>query len=301
MGNPHGHLHSIFLLGILALSHGMWETRAQERIRCSSEDRERVDSILQHVDPTAAALPQAGKMAGGSPEPGALLLAFGLEFLGTPYVAHTLEGPEEQLVVRLDGMDCATFVEVALALFRTWRGGADEFEEFARELERIRYRDGKMEGYTSRLHYFSEWIRHQHSRGAGKDLTKALGGIPREKPIDFMSTHPQAYERLKDDPALVEEIRAIELGLGRKEWFYIPTGRIREAEKGFRNGDVVGITTNVEGLDIMHVGILVYREDSWHLLHASSREGRVVVSGDPLGTYLEHTPKASGIMLMRPL
>ena len=45
------------------------------------------------------------------------MLKYGLSFLKTPYVAHTLEvNDEEKLVVNFDEVDCTTFVEYVLAL-----------------------------------------------------------------------------------------------------------------------------------------------------------------------------------------
>ena len=44
------------------------------------------------------------------------MLKYGLNFLKTPYVAHTLEVNEEEPVVNFDEVDCTTFVEYVLAL-----------------------------------------------------------------------------------------------------------------------------------------------------------------------------------------
>jgi len=46
----------------------------------------------------------------------ALMVKVGSFFLGTPYVAHTLEKEEEQLVINLREMDCTTFAENCLAI-----------------------------------------------------------------------------------------------------------------------------------------------------------------------------------------
>ena len=48
---------------------------------------------------------------------GEVMAAIGTSFIGTPYVAHTLEVPgPERLVVNLQGLDCTTFVEKIVAL-----------------------------------------------------------------------------------------------------------------------------------------------------------------------------------------
>ena len=36
--------------------------------------------------------------------------------------------------------------------------GNTTFDDYKAELEKIRYRDGVIDGYASRLHYFCDWI-----------------------------------------------------------------------------------------------------------------------------------------------
>ncbi|WP_296705903.1 N-acetylmuramoyl-L-alanine amidase-like domain-containing protein, partial [Algoriphagus sp.] len=87
------------------------------------------------------------------------VIAIGKNFLKTPYVEKTLEIPgPEQLVINLNGLDCTTYLETVIALVRLSEKSDFSFETFEKELEFIRYRDGKNEGYPSRLHYFSDWI-----------------------------------------------------------------------------------------------------------------------------------------------
>ncbi|CAN5329262.1 hypothetical protein BH24GEM2_BH24GEM2_17090 [soil metagenome] len=88
--------------------------------------------------------------------------------LGTPYEAYTLEAylksggspaRTEPLTLSLTRFDCVSLVEACVAVARVARAQQSaSWEAFGREMERMRYREGKREGYTSRLHYFSEWI-----------------------------------------------------------------------------------------------------------------------------------------------
>jgi hypothetical protein len=93
---------------------------------------------------------------------GEVVGSIGRMFLETPYVAHTLEveGPE-RLVVHLGGLDCLTFVESTLALARCVRRGRTTMDDFRAELQQLRYRDGRIDGYPSRLHYFTDRL-HVH-------------------------------------------------------------------------------------------------------------------------------------------
>jgi hypothetical protein len=108
--------------------------------------------------------------------------------IGTPYEAFTLEeylraggSPmrTEPLTLSLTRFDCVSLVEACLALARVARAdGAPSWDAFAREMERMRYRDGERAGYASRLHYFSEWLADGERRGLVRDLGRELGGGP---------------------------------------------------------------------------------------------------------------------------
>jgi len=225
----------------------------------------------------------------------------GMQFLETPYVAHTLEMVPEQLVINLGELDCTTFAETCLALARTIHSGEETDTRFAAELKQIRYRQGILDGYPSRLHYFCDWIYDNARKGLVRDLTEELGGIRLDKEINFMSTHPESYSQLEKDSTLVEGIRRQEAAISARDLYYIPEEQVKEAEPGLQEGDIAGITTSIEGIAIMHVVILVRRDGRIHMLHASSSAGRVVVSDQPLSDYLRNSELATGIMVARPL
>lgn len=230
-----------------------------------------------------------------------MMLAFGMHFLGTPYVAHTLESDQEQLVINVREVDCTTFAEYCLAFSRTTLNKHPSFEQFATELQKIRYRDGILNGYLSRLHYFCDWIYNNQQKGLLKDMSKEIAQTPLNKTIDFMSTHPGSYSRLKENPSLVEAIARQEKEISKREMHYVPESKVAALENHLLEGDIVGITTNVEGLAISHVGILVKISGRIHLLHASSAAQKVVVSEITLEEYLKNSKSATGIMVARPL
>ncbi|MDZ7766565.1 MAG: DUF1460 domain-containing protein [Melioribacteraceae bacterium] len=95
-----------------------------------------------------------------------IVIEIGKSFLGLDYEAHTLEkGDNENLVIHLTGLDCYTFLESALVFARCIKQNDTTFECYQKELENIRYRNGEMKDYPSRLHYFSEWIYEMDKRG----------------------------------------------------------------------------------------------------------------------------------------
>jgi hypothetical protein len=70
-------------------------------------------------------------------------------------------------------------------------------------------------------------------------------------------------------------------------------------EDGIRDGDIIAITTNRVGLDVQHAGLATRVKNRIHLLHASSKEGKVVVSQKTLYRYLMQSQIRSGIIVAR--
>lgn len=230
------------------------------------------------------------------------IIEIGKSFLGLDYEAHTLEkGDEENLVVHLTGLDCYTFLESALVFARCIKQKDTTFECYQKELEKIRYRNGEIKDYLSRLHYFSEWIYEMNKREVGKNITKEIGGEPYKKEINFMSTHPNSYERLKNNPRFIVEISKIEQQISKLNHYYITQERIQELENKIESGDILGITTNIKGLDISHTGIAIRLDDGRiHLFHAPTVGKQIEISEKPLAEYVNSIKHQTGIMVLRP-
>lgn len=223
-------------------------------------------------------------------------------FLGKPYAPNTLEvnGVEEKIVVNLEAFDCATLVEQGLALAVMSVQQKDKLGDLEQTLTRIRYRDGKLDGYASRLHYFTDWIQDNERKGIVKDITQSLGGELVKKPINFMTTHRNLYPNLSEQ-ATFDLIKAVEKRLSSTGFYYIPKAKLREVEANIEEGDIITVTTNIAGLDVSHDGIAVKKGGRIHLLHASSDARKVVISEDPLVDYLFKNKKQTGVVVCRPL
>ena len=227
------------------------------------------------------------------------------EFLkGTQYVAFTLDGnDDEHLVVNLNGLDCLTFVETTLALTACVKNDELSISEFMNELCRIRYRHGVMDGYASRLHYLSDWIRDCQYKGIVKDITREIKGCERIKmSIDYMSTHPDRYTQLKKGGIDLERIKAIEEDLSEAEHWYIPKSKVNnETYKHLQTGDIICWVTDAKGLDYGHVGF-VYMDGNGiaHLMHASMSIGHVLIDSRPLAGYLSNKEHFIGMSVLRP-
>ncbi|HBL76195.1 MAG TPA: DUF1460 domain-containing protein [Prolixibacteraceae bacterium] len=232
---------------------------------------------------------------------GELIIAIGKSLEGTPYVGGTLEkGDDEKLVVNLREMDCTTFVENCLALARTIKSGEPDYDSFLQELQQIRYRNGLRNLYPSRLHYFSEWLLNNAEKNVISLPAKGFGEIYPNR-VDFMSKHPGSYPCLKAKPEFVAEMEKLESIISANEYYFVPKEKIAAIENLLQEGDFAGITTGIEGLDIVHSVLLTRVSGRIHILHASSSAKKVVVSDEPLADYILKSKTQTGIMVGRPL
>jgi hypothetical protein len=229
----------------------------------------------------------------------------------TPYKAFTLEeylkaggdpARAEPLTLSLQYFDCVTLVESCLAVARVAR--SDEpptWEAFAREMERMRYRDGEREGYLSRLHYFSEWIDDNAARGLVEPLGEELGGVPDNRPLRFMTANRESYPALAY-PEVYEELVELERELDDHTRWVIPTERIPEVSEFIQTGDILAFATSIEGLDVTH-SAYAYRDDAGVLrvLHAPLSGGEVEITESTLPEYVAAIKRATGILVARPL
>jgi hypothetical protein len=230
---------------------------------------------------------------------GEIMVQVGQWFNGKPYVAGTLdESAYEKLVLKLDGFDCVTLVESTMALARTIKDQSYSYGVFEDHIRSQRYRDGTMDGYCSRLHYFSEWILDNEARGHVQNITRDIGGVRLEKGLDFMSNHRDSYTQLADD-SLYAGVVAMEEKLKDYQMYYVPQAQIGTVYNQLLPGDVIALATDIEGLDVAHTGLVFKHEDgSVGLLHASTANG-VIVSPD-LQAYVENNRRQIGIVVARP-
>ncbi len=231
-----------------------------------------------------------------------MMIAAGRSFLGAPYAANTLEtSGEEHLVVNLREVDCVTFVENTLALARCAKFTLNSPEAFNSQLQSIRYRGGVINGYPSRLHYFSDWIADNEAKNIVKDISRDLGGVKMDKTIYFMSTHRSAYKQLADDDVL-KEIALQEGRINARERWFLPKEKLAAAEKGIRDGDIIAITTRIAGLDVSHTGLAMRDEkDILRFLHAPITGEVVQISKRSMVEHVNASEKYTGLLVARPL
>lgn len=220
--------------------------------------------------------------------------------LGKPYFDPPPQAGPEELRVALDTFQCVSLVESSLALARcTWLGTTDG-ACFLREVAETRYRGGVIDGFASRMHYFSEWMVDNATRGRLTEITALLGGTTRTYDLFYMTRHAKKYPPLADT-AVLSSISEMEARLSRTPFSTLGRGQLKDAQRELQTGDVVAIVTSKPGLLISHTGF-VSRKDGQapRLLHASSHQKKVLITGD-IASYVNRWPDRQGVMVARPL
>ncbi len=233
--------------------------------------------------------------------PNETMAFIGKKFIGTPYTASTLEGTPEMLTVNLDGMDCTTFIETVAAMAITIAENRNSWQDYLYNIENLRYRHGKMDGYSSRLHYVSDWIVDNTHRGNIREVTDRLPGSAYQvKTLDFMTGHRDSYPALKDSMEF-ERMKSVEVGYRSHRFPYIKSAALqgKGMASTLQSGDIIAFTTKTAGLDVSHLGIILIEDGVVRLLHASSKAGKVVVDPQPLAEYLRKNRNITGGRIIR--
>ncbi len=232
-------------------------------------------------------------------------LFFARKFLGLPYVAYTLESSgKERLVINTRQLDCTTLVENVTALTLCANRGHYAWESYLQTLREMRYRDGIVDGYPSRIHYFTEWITSNTVKGIVNEIQspESVFSALQTVRVDYMSKHPKSYKALSSHPEYISKIRQMEQNVSGGKFRYIPKAGVTNSQllrRAITDGDIIAITSKKQGLDIAHLGFAVWKADGLHLLNASQLHKKVVEEPMTLGQYLQKHPSHSGIRIIR--
>ena len=201
------------------------------------------------------------------------------KFLGTPYKESMLIGAPtipEKLVINTKNFDCFTFLDCieAMRLSRS-------FADFHENLIRVRYKAGIVR-YDRRNHFFTDWS--EQNRAFVSDRTKEIGGKKTE-------TVTKILNRKDDGSSLLPGIAPIKRIIS----YITSEGMNKTVCALLQTGDYVGIYSDLPGLDVSHVGIVVKDGPYINFRHASSA-ARKVVDQD----FSEYISDKAGIIILRP-
>jgi hypothetical protein len=184
----------------------------------------------------------------------------------------------EVFVINLKEIDCFTYLDYveAMTLSRS-------FAEFRENLRNIRYRSGVLT-FENRNHFFTDW--REVNADIVEDVTAYIAGdtsIEIEKTLNVK----------EDGTNFLNGIQPV-----KRQLSYIPSRMLNdELMEKLKTGDFIGIYSEIQGLDVSHVGIITIEDNIRYLRHASSaKEYRKVIDQD-LKDYLLNKP---GIIVLRP-
>lgn len=218
-------------------------------------------------------------------------------FLGTKYGSGNRgKKSENKILINLSELDCVTYVETVLAIYKSVKSTKTDFCDFVEQVENIKYRDGKKILFPSRLHYFSDWLIDNTKRGNIKDVTAEIDSVKYSKTINYMTKNRSLYPQLKDT-SYFNEMKVVENNLNKNKIFYLPKDKFDNYKVKIKHGDIVVFTTTTEGLDVSHVGFAYWNNNELYLLHASSKFKKVIISDVTLKEYINQNSKTSGIMV----
>lgn len=305
-------LYSLLLLG-MSLGMAAQEMVVTELIPPAAPEPTEQDLINAEIFDRVY---EGAKSLAHAPMP-VLITEIAQQFIGTPYVAHTLEEKPEELRVFLDKTDCILFVELCSSFALTVKGlrivQAGEGKYWLNEMpsvekdtpslallchniQNMRYRAGKVDGYASRIHYTSEWILQNQTNGLMQEYSGELGEKYEQK-FFFMTSHPQQYDALQD-PEQLAAIREVEQHLNEQEpYAYISHERLQDPEVmvQIQSGDIVCFMSKQgKGIDIAHVAIAFAVGEEMHFIHASYSAKEVKIEETPLAEYA-----TNGIRIVR--
>lgn len=224
-----------------------------------------------------------------------LIVSVGKSFLGTPYEFYTLDkNYPEELVINLKELDCLTYLENVLAISRILKKGENDFQDFKKEIQLIRYREGGPVDYANRLHYYTDWLNDAEKKGLLKNIP---GPDEFKKPIFLLSQNTSRKNE-------IEKIKKTEEALSEQttKFFSCNTLAKLDLDQLLQDGDIIGFTSNIDGLDVNHVAFALKENTRWTFLNATSvNKKEVEVYKGDLVEYCSRVKANTGIVLARPL
>jgi hypothetical protein len=233
-----------------------------------------------------------------------VIVEIGKTFIGVDYGANVLDTEgEEKLVINMRALDCVTFYENCVTLARCVKMKKTTFEDYMAQLQYLRYRNGKIDGYTSRLHYTTDYWFNAEQKGILKVVTKEIFGEKNvkeiQRPINFMTTHRDSYKHLKTNDGNWNIIKKQEDAINARKDYFLPKGNVHMFADKVNNGDLIGITSNISGMDIAHTGVAVKLDGKLHFMHAPITGSKVQITEVPLQDYLAKNARQTGIIVAR--
>ncbi|MFN7133786.1 MAG: N-acetylmuramoyl-L-alanine amidase-like domain-containing protein, partial [Myxococcales bacterium] len=211
------------------------------------------------------------------------ILAASASLLGAPYVNDPLgegEGqPDADPLLRLDAMDCQTYVETVLAM-----AASASHDEVEKRLNDLRY-DGEV-SFGRRHHYFeAQWLPANERKGYVRDVTRTLFADAARThtkvvtPAQWKSRPRSTHFELPEDRAPIGELKLA----------YVPLQVFLERAREIPSGSIFAVVRedrpNVPHM-VTHMGFVVHQGKSTFVRHAGRSRYQKVVD-EPLASFVK--------------
>ena len=208
-------------------------------------------------------------------------------FVGIPCEAGLLDIWPERLRIRLDRTDPLHFVEMCIALAKTLRTSAEAppesfYESYCDMVQKLRYRNGKVEKYTDRIYYFSEWAAQARGLNLLEEHTKQYGQEYVQL-FSYLSNHLMFLPQIGREPKAREEILDIEKKLNTSGPFFLipPDEMTDEWQASLLDGDLIAFVSDRKGEDVSKLAFIRRENGILRLVHASLQDKKITKEDFP--------------------
>jgi hypothetical protein len=219
------------------------------------------------------------------------------EFLGVQYENAQVD-KTQKINTSLQTMNNFSFVVNTIALSIITQEDNCNYKSFKNTLEMLYYRNGTIEGYSSKLHYFSDWALEQTVNNILVERTRNFDGIPIRFTINYITKRAGSNPALENKEEL-KLMKNIEQKLSSLVFYHIPRNKFnKNSLKNIRTGDLIAFSAiDRDGIDVHHIGFAWRIGKEIHLIHASSHplEKQVIISKKTVYDYFAEHHKFVGI------
>ena len=149
------------------------------------------------------------------------------------------------------------------------------------------------------FHYFTLWAQNAEQRGWLHNLSPDFQGVTkRRRRLNYISQHSAAYAPMRT-PSNRQCVSQQEAALVVNQ-SYIPIDQLGPVLPLLNNGDIFALVTDVDGLDVTHVGFIEKTgPDTVNAIHAAPHGG--VMRSVGLANWAARVPDVVGLALYGPV
>lgn len=185
--------------------------------------------------------------------------------------------------INIDTFTPISYINTVEALTRAASQSQPSWIDFVREYENLSCRRGEESGFPSVMRYGCDWISDNLYRGNIKELTENYpGAVSKIKSVDYMSRHPEKFAALSN-PDVFDKIELLDMGFKQHRIPYLKRQYItrKDIVEDMKDGDILMMLTNADGLDIYAVYYVTLENDKIYLTGLDPETGSITRLKEP--------------------